>query len=316
MDVAVVVPNWNGRRWLERCLAGLAEQTAPAREVIVVDNGSTDGSLELVHQAALPVRVIELGHNTGFAYAANRGVQATAADAVALVNTDIELAPDWIERMAGRLAGDAGLASVACKMVSLDDPTRLYDAGDFLRRDGVCEQRGRFELDRGDYDAPGEVFAACAGAALYRRDALTAVGCFDERLFSYLEDVDLGLRLALTGWRCAYEPVIARHAGGGSAWQLDPPAEHWIERNTLLVAFKGFPMGWAPQVAYRQLGWAWHALRERRLRAHLGGALSALRALPGFAADRRRLRESATVSIERAVPARPITRRPKAPGRR
>ena len=308
-EVAVVVPNWNGRRWLARCLESLAAQTRPAAEVVIVDNGSADGSLELVRSAALPARIIELGHNTGFAFAANRGIEAAAAELVALVNTDVVLAPDWIERMAGVLEADASLSAVACKMVQMDDSGRLYDAGDFLRRDGVCEQRGRFEPDDGRFDIPGEAFAACAGAAVYRRKAVLDVGGFDERFFSYLEDVDLGLRLRLAGWRCAYEPAVAHHAGGGSSWQLSPPVEHWIERNTLMMVAKAFPLRWAPLVAYRQLGWAWHALRRGRLRAHLGGALSALPLLGAMARERRRLRRAAVVPVEAAVPAAPISRR-------
>jgi GT2 family glycosyltransferase len=309
MEVAVVVPNWNGRRWLERCLDGLSAQTTPASEVIIVDNGSTDGSTQMPMPEGLPVRIIELGRNTGFAFAANRGLEAASAPAVALVNTDVVLAPDWIERTANALGRDDRLAAVACKMVQMDDPRRLYDTGDFLRRDGVCEQRGRFELDDGRFDEPGGAFAPCAGAALYRRDALAAVGGFDERLFSYLEDVDLGLRLALAGWLCAYEPAVALHAGGGSAWQLNPPVEHWIERNTLLLVAKAFPLRWAPLVAYRQLGWAWHAFQERRLRVHLGGALAALGALHLVLAERRRLRAGSVVAIEVAVPERPIRSR-------
>ena len=123
------------------------------------------------------------------------------------------LAPDWLERMAGGAGSAPDVAAVACKMVELRGPGELYDAGDVLRRDGVCEQRGRFERDDGRFDEPGEVFAACAGAALYRRGAVLDVGGFDERFFLYLEDVDLGLRLRLAGWGCRYEPVVARHAG-------------------------------------------------------------------------------------------------------
>ena len=174
--------------------------------------------------------------------------------------------------MTAVLEVDPSLSAVACKMVQMNGSGTLYDTGDFLRRDGVCEQRGRFEPDDGRYDAPGEVFAPCAGAAVYRRRAVLDVGGFDERFFSYLEDVDLGLRLRLAGWSCAYEPAVAEHAGGGSSWQLSPPVEHWIERNTLMLVAKAFPLRWMHLVAYRQLGWAWHALRERRLRAHLGGA--------------------------------------------
>lgn len=272
----------------------------------MVDNGSSDGSVEEIARDHPHVRVIALHRNTGFAYAANRGIEAASGDAVALVNTDVVLDPDWIARMTGALDRDAGLGAAACKMVELDDPRRIYDAGDVLRRDGVCEQRGRFGPDDGRHDQPGEVFAACAGAALYRREAVLTVGGFDERFFSYLEDVELGLRLRLGGWRCAYEPAVARHAGGGSAWQLPRPADAWVERNTLLLVAKAFPLRWAPHVAYRQLGWAWHALRERRLRAHLGGAAAALPLLGAMWRERRALRRGAVVPVGVAVPARPI----------
>jgi GT2 family glycosyltransferase len=309
MDVAVIVPNWNGRRWLGQCLESLSEQTVPPIEVLVVDNGSTDGSLELLSSSALAVRTIELGRNTGFAAAANRGINAVRAPAVALVNTDVVLAADWVERMAAVLAGDPQLAGVACKMLQLDDARLVDDAGDFLRRDGVCEQRGRGCPDDGRFDEPIDVFAPCAGAALYRREALLEVGGFDERLFSYLEDVDLGLRLRLAGWRFCYEPAIALHARRGSSGQLKAGVEHWVERNTLLIVAKAFPARWLPLVAYRQLGWAWHALRERQLRSHLSGALAALPQLPSVFRERRRLGRTARAALEEVVPSRPIRRK-------
>src|SRR5205807_1643741 len=156
--VSVVVPNWNGRRWLPACIDAIANQELPAAEVIVVDNGSTDGSLQYLRAERPWVRVLELGDNTGFAHAANRGIAAARCDLVALINTDVVLGRDWLARMVGAIAADAAVASVACKMLSLDDPEIVYDTGDVLRRDGVCEQRGRFMRDDGSWDRPGEVF--------------------------------------------------------------------------------------------------------------------------------------------------------------
>ncbi|GAC1440333.1 MAG: hypothetical protein NVSMB51_19510 [Solirubrobacteraceae bacterium] len=231
---------------------------------------------------------------------------------MALVNTDVQLAPDWLARTAAVLAGDGALAAVACKMLDMDDPSRVYDAGDVLRRDGVCEQRGRFEPDDGRFDTAGEVFAACAGAGLYRRSALLAVGGFDERFFAYIEDVDLGLRLRLAGWRCAYEPAAALHAGGGSSWQLSEPVSAWVERNTLLLVLKAYPLRWAPPVIYRQLAWFWHALRERRLRAQLRGAAEALKLAPAVLRERAALRRAAAIPIARAIPRAPLRGRPAA----
>lgn len=308
MRAAVVVPNWNGRRWLPGLLDSLAAQTRAPDEVVIVDNGSTDGSLELlrerVYRGVTP-RLLPLGRNTGFAFAANRGVEAVSAGAVALVNTDVVLEPDWLARAVGRLESAPAAASVATKMVLLDDPSVIDDAGDELRRDGVAHQRGHGRRDDGRWDAPGEAFSACGGAAVYRRDAVLAVGGFDERLFSYLEDVDLGLRLRLAGWRCAYEPAVARHARHGSSGQLDRGVDAWVARNTLLLVAKAFPPRWIGPVAYRQLSWIAEAAREGRLTEHLRGLAMALPALPAMLRGRRALRRSAAMPIEAVVPALP-----------
>ena len=314
VDVAVVIPNYNGARWLPGVLGSVAAQSVAPTEVLVVDDGSADGSVALLAERFPGVRVLALGANGGFARAANAGIAAASAEAVALVNTDVLLAPDWIERAAAALEEAPAAASVATKLVDLEDPTLLYDAGDVLRRDGVCEQRGRFERDSGRYDAPGEVFSACAGAALYRRAAVRAAGGFDERFGTYLEDVDLGLRLRLAGWGCRWEPrAVARHAGEGSSAGLSHGPGAWVERNTLLLVGRSFRAGWLPLVAYRQLAWAWHAARAGHLRAHLAGVRMALPLLPAFLRERRALRASAVVTVDDAVPARPI-RGPRAGG--
>jgi GT2 family glycosyltransferase len=252
------------------------------------------------------VRVLALGSNTGFAVAANRGIRAARSEFVALINTDVQLAPDWLRRIAAALAVDPGAAAVACKMLSLTDPTVVYDAGDVLRRDGACDQRGRFERDDGRWDVPGEVFGACAGAALYRRHAVLEVGGFDERYFAYLEDVDLALALRLAGWRCRYEPAVALHAAEGSSGQLPGGYQRLVTRNTLLIVAKFFPARWLPYVVYRQLGWAWHAVLERRFRAHVSALASALPMLPGVLRDRRRAVAGTRVPIAVAVLRVPI----------
>jgi GT2 family glycosyltransferase len=314
MRVAAVVPNHDGAGWLGRCLGALHGQQRAFDEVVVVDDASRDDSLAVLERDWPAVRVVALARNRGFAAAVNAGIAATRCDAVALVNTDVELAPDWLARTAAALEADPGAAAVACKMVSLRDPSVLDDCGDVLRRDGVCEQRGRGRRDDGRWDAPGEVFSACAGAALYRRAALEAAGGFDERLVAYLEDVDLGLRLALGGWRCRYEPAVARHWGQASAEGLPAPVWAMVERNTLLLCARAFPWRWwAGPVLYRQIAWLAAAVREGRARAFLRGAASALPLLPAFLRERRALRTHSAIAIEAAIPRRPL-RGPSAGG--
>ncbi len=314
-SVSVVIPCWNGRRWLSGCLGSLAAQELPPAEVIVVDNGSQDGSLAYLRDEHPDVRVLALGTNTGFAYAANRGIEAARSRLVALINTDVELEPDWLSRMADAVRDDARVAAVACKMLALADRRAIYDAGDVLRRDGACVQRGRFERDGGRFDEPGEVFGACAGAALYRRAAVLAAGGFDERYFAYLEDVDLALALRQAGWRCRYVPAVALHAGEGSSPQLSGAHHFYVQRNTLLLVAKAFPLRWLPLVAYRQASWLREAVRDRRVAVHLRATAAALALLPAVLRDRRRNAVRPVVGIDEIVPRMPI-RGPAAAGHR
>ena len=312
--VSVVIPNWNGRRWLPGCLASLAAQQLSPAEVIVVDNGSADDSLAYLHAEHPGVRVLALGANTGFAHAANRGIAAAASELVALINTDVELEPDWLRVTGAALCEDPRVGAVACKMLQLEDRRAIYDAGDVLRRDGACVQRGRFERDDGRFNAPADIFGACAGAAVYRRRAVLGVGGFDERYFAYLEDVDLALALRRAGWRCRYVPAVALHAGEGSSPR--PGAHHfYVQRNTLLLIAKAFPVRWLPLVAYRQLSWLREAVRERRLRMHLRACTAAVGMLPAVLRERRRRAGREVVPISEVIPRMPI-RGPQAAGHR
>ena len=306
MRAAIVIPNWNGSRWLTGCLDAVAAQTRRPEEVIVVDDASGDDSVDVAARHPLAPRVLALPTNGGFGRAVNEGIRAASADAVALVNVDVVLAEDWLQRTVAALEDDPRAAAVATKMVAMFDPAVLDDTGDFLRRDGAAEQRGRFRRDQGLWDEPEEVWGACAGAALFRRDAVLGIGGFEERFVMYLEDTDLALRLRLAGWRCRYEPVIARHHGASAEGERSRTVMGWVARNTLLMVAKYFPLRWAPYVLYRQIAWAWHALRERRLRQHLGGIVSAAPLLPAMLRERAEVRRTARVPITEAVPPRPI----------
>jgi GT2 family glycosyltransferase len=301
--VGIVVPNRDGRRWLPGMLAALRAQTRPADRLVVVDDGSRDDSVAWLR--AEGVEVVQRPQAGGFAAAVNAGWAAVGADcdAIALVNTDVALAPDWLARTAEVLEAVPEAGAVACKMVGMDDPGLIDDAGDALRRDGVCEQRGRGHRDAGQFDAAGEVWGACAGAALYRTRAVAAVGGFDESYAMYLEDVDLALRLRLAGWTCRYEPVVARHAGGGSGSAVG----FFVARNTLLLAVRWFPLRWAPYVAYRQASWLVDAGRRgpRALGPHLRGLAAAVPRLPGTWRARQGPGGTQRAAMERAVPVRP-----------
>lgn len=301
--VAIVVPNRDGRRWLPGMLAALRAQTRPADRIVVVDDGSRDDSVAWLREQR-DVAVVARASNGGFAAAVNDGVAAVAdCDAVALVNTDVELAEDWLARTVAALEAHGDAGAVACKMVGMDDPGLIDDAGDALRRDGVCEQRGRGHRDVGQFDAPGEVWGACAGAALYRRAALEGIGGFDESYGMYLEDVDVALRLRLAGWTTRYEPAVARHAGAGSGSAVG----YYVARNTMILVARWFPARWLPYVTYRQAAWLAAAARRgpRALAEHLRGLAAAIPRLPAAWRARHGVGGTQRDAMERAVPARP-----------
>ena len=303
MRAAVVVPNRDGRRWLPAMLAALRAQTRAPDRLVVVDDGSTDDSVAYLRGEG--VEVVERPVSAGFAAAVNAGLAAVGDDceAIALVNTDVVLAPDWLARTVEVLEAAPAVGAVACKMVRMDDPGLIDDAGDTLRRDGVCEQRGRGRRDDGRFDAPAEVWGACAGAALYRRAAVAQVGGFDESYGMYLEDVDLALRLRLGGWTCRYTPAVAQHAGAASG----APVGFYVARNTLLLAVRWFPLRWAPYVAYRQASWLADATRRgpSALADHLRGLAAALPRVPRAWRARHGAGGTQRAAMERAVPPRP-----------
>jgi GT2 family glycosyltransferase len=304
VKAAVVVPNRDGQRWLPGLLDALRAQTRAAERIVIVDDGSRDDSVAWLREHAPDAIVIARPESGGFAAAVNTGMDACAdCDFVALVNTDVALDPDWLARTAEVLEAAPEAGSVACKMVGMDDPGLIDDAGDTLRRDGVCEQRGRGRRDAGQFDTAGEIWGACAGAALYRRRAVVEVGGFDEAYGMYLEDVDLALRLRLAGWTCRYEPAVARHAGAGSG----APVGYWVARNSLLLAVRWFPAQWAPYVAYRQASWLADAARRGRapLREHLRGLRAAVPELGRVWRARRGVGGTQRAAMERAVPPRP-----------
>ena len=204
MTVAVLVVNWNAGPLLGRCLQSLARQSRLPDRIVVVDNASSDDSLDLAAPHLGGAEVIRLNENVGFARANNIAARAAGdVDALVLLNPDAFPEPGWLAALvdaAGRLPGFAAFAS----QMRLDAaPDRLDGAGDSYHVSGRAWRNGHnapaASWPAGEY----EVFAPCAAAALYRRAAFEEIGGFDESYFCYFEDVDLGFRLRLRGYRSA-----------------------------------------------------------------------------------------------------------------
>ena len=300
--VSVIIPNWNGAEHLPTCLESLKRQTLAGLEVIVVDNGSTDGSLLLLKQEYAEAQVLALGENRGFAGACNAGMRAARGDFVVLLNNDTKAAADWLEEVVAAFDRFPEAGMVASKMLLFDRRSVFHTAGDFYRLDGVPGNRGVWETDEGQYDTELYVFGACGGSAAYRRAMLEEVGLLDEAFFYSCEDVDLAWRAQLAGWRCMYAPrAVVYHklsaTGGG------PTASFYDGRNTIYVLIKDYPADlwqrhWR-KVLCRQLTIAGEAIRSwrgRAARARLRGQVAGLlTGIPRMLPKRRQVQRSRVV---------------------
>jgi GT2 family glycosyltransferase len=287
IGVVVVVVNWNRKELLRACLTSLSRQTHGSFEVVVVDNGSRDGSPELVEEMAktypVPLKLTVNSTNMGFCAANNQGMFSTDAEMVALLNNDAEAEPGWLaalERVI-REAEDIGMA--ASKVLVWEDPTRIDKCGHLMFPDGQNRGRGSGQTDHGQFDRTEEVLWPDGCAAMYRRAMLEDVGGFDEDFFAYADDAELGLRARWAGWRCLYTPdaVVRHHRGAtlglGSARRLT-----LIERNRILLAVKLFPWSllWANGafLLARVGAGMWAGVRNRGEMRHypgMGGKLTA-----------------------------------------
>ena len=239
--VSVVIPNYNGKRFLAACLKALLSD-APEAELLVVDNGSADGSRELVEREFPGVRLIALDRNYGFPRAVNEGIRAASRPYVILLNNDTEVLPGFTDALADALEADGRAFSAQAKLISLQDPERIDDAGNYYCALGWAFARGK-DRPAACYEKPGAVFAACAGAAAYRRELFEKIGSFDEAHFAYLEDIDVGWRARIAGYRNLYVPSAkVLHAGSGtSGSRYNEFKVSLSSRNNIYLIWKNMP---------------------------------------------------------------------------
>jgi GT2 family glycosyltransferase len=244
--VCVIVVAYNAGAYLADCIGSLRRQSWTDFEAIIVDNGSSDGSVEALGPLPPSFRVISAGENLGFAAANNRGAAATSSPWIALLNPDAVAAPDWLEKLMAARQAHPDIAMFGSTQIRLADATRWDGLGDVYHASGI--------LWRGGFDQPvtgpapgGEVFSPCAAAALYRRDLFHEAGGFDERFFCYVEDVDLAFRLRLKGERALQvADAVIRHAGSATTGRnSDFTLFHgWRNRSWVFVKNMPAPLFW------------------------------------------------------------------------
>jgi GT2 family glycosyltransferase len=240
---SVVILNLNGRRYLDACLEALfSQELEGGYEVIVVDNGSDDGSVEHLRTRWPQVRVVEAGANLGFAGGNNLGIRCARGRHVVLLNNDTCVRAGWLDALASAAETGERVGAVTSKLMFMSRPGVLQSTGSLLLSDGSAGDRGSEEEDRGQYDRREEVFGACGCAMLLTRQALDDVGPFDSSFFLYYEDTDLSWRMRLRGWRMVYEPAaVVDHVHAGTSVEWSPFFTFHVDRNRLFTILKNAP---------------------------------------------------------------------------
>jgi GT2 family glycosyltransferase len=300
--VSIVIPVWNGREHLGMALSSLREQTFQDFDVTVVDNGSTDGTLSYLESDWPKVRVVALQANLGFAAAANRGIEATRGEYIGFLNDDMEMDPDWVERLAAELDRDPRLGMVTSKVMFHHDRTVIYQAGFEFYTYGWCSTRGANEVDGGQYDLPLPSAGGTGAGSIYRRAAIEAAGGFDDDYFMYCEEVDLGLRVFLAGYTGLYIPApVAYHVAGAKTGKTPELARGLLYRNQVVTLVKDVPGPILWTALPKILMYLRHQYRAERGNGSPEVALKAygefLKMLPRTVRKRRRVLRRRTISI-------------------
>jgi hypothetical protein len=299
----VVVVSWNGRSWLDRCLGSLlALDPAPA-EIILVDNASSDDTVEYVKRAYPHVVVVALGRNLGFAGGNNAGARRASARYLAFLNNDAEAERSWLARLIAPADADPTVGLVTSRIVFMDRPQIIDSAGDGYLRCGGAFKRDHGQAGGENPGAPAEVFGACGAGFLIRRELFEALGGFDERFFMVYEDVDLSYRARLRGARCIYAPdALVRHAGSASIGAVSSPQVYYGQRNLEWTWIKNSParLLWRSlpsHVAYGLASAAGYA-RRGQLGVWCRAKLAAFAGLPRVWRERRAVQQTATADPE------------------
>ena len=243
MKVTIIIPNYNGKHFMDPCLASLKKQTYKDFKILIVDNASSDGSIEYMKENYPDIEVIALNKNYGFSKAVNVGIKHSKTPFVILLNNDTTVDPHYVEEMITAIEKSPKIFSVSSKMIQMYHPDLIDSAGDLytVLGWGVCRGSGR---PVSNYTEADEIFTACAGAAIYRRSAFARIGYFDENHFAYLEDIDIGYRAKIYGYKNMYCPTaLVYHVGSGtSGSKYNSFKVRLSSRNNIYLCYKNMPL--------------------------------------------------------------------------
>jgi GT2 family glycosyltransferase len=240
--VSFVIPNYNGRNFIKVCLDSIAQQTYKSFEAIVVDDASTDNSINYIKSEYKWIKMVGLSKNAGFCYAVNTGIQASNGDYIALVNNDVELDRDWLAYMVRAIQTSTDVFGISSKIINYYDRKIIDDAGDIYTREGLAFKRWHGLPDNKLNIENKEIFSPSGAASFFSKSALSKIGLWDEKFIAYLDDVDIGFRARLLGYKNYYEPnAVAYHMVSRSYGKNTVFMGSLVLRNNIAVIIKNMP---------------------------------------------------------------------------
>jgi len=304
VEISVIIPNWNGRIYLEGCLGSLRNQEFSDFEVVVVDNGSNDGSVEFLRRHFPETRVVSFEENKGFSKAVNEGIRQAKGDYVLLLNNDVEADPRLFSELHDAIVRSGEADFYACRMMDFYRRELIDGAGDGFPRKGKAFRIGHGIKFGPLFDRGRRVFGACAGAGFYKRELFEEVGPFDEDFFAYHEDVDWNFRANLMGYRCFYIPgAVVYHIGSGTTGGLynELTVFHNV-RNMIHVIMKDLPayllLKYLPWIVWGQVeSFLRFCVVRGYWKAYFGGLSSAIRGSGKMLKKRKEIQRKRRISM-------------------
>lgn len=300
--ISVVIPNWNGKKFLMTCLDSLANQSYRDFEIILVDNGSEDGSVQFCQSNYPEVKIIQFAKNLGFSVAVNAGIKESKGEFIALLNNDTEVDKKWLEELGNAAKNNPDVGFFASKMLRFDDRKIIDSCGDQASWKGKFTNYGRLKKDGEKYSQEKYVFGACAGAAMYRAELFDKIGLFDEDFFAYLEDIDISFRAQFAGYRCFLAPeAIVYHIGSATAGRRSAFNFKMVIKNRWHVIYKNFPTiklwQYWPLIIYVEIRFILAAIKYGFLPDYFWAIKQALKEHSGMKKKRKLIQASRRVSI-------------------
>jgi hypothetical protein len=294
--VSILILNWNGINWLEECIDSVMHTSYQPFEIVVVDNASTDGSLEMIDKKFKEVVVVKNPENYGYAKGNNIGFKQVKGKYVVTLNNDMVVDKNWLFEPIGYLEHDPGLGIAACRQMQYFDRTMIDGLYHNLLKPLFFLPIGintRYDENNTLFSKPGYVFGAHGGSAIYRKEHLDEIGGFEERFFAYHEDADLAMRFLLHGWKCVYAPsAVVYHRGSASFKVNSPKFAYYFDRNRIWLLYKTWPLSlilkFFPWIVKEEIINCWNrVINQKNGKIYFRAKIDALKGLKQFSVLRK-----------------------------